>query len=135
MGEAAKLAEGGNYTEARAALDRAFITIKTGARTLRQDDTLVRSLNFASKEEEYHYEIDRNDTRQMLIKMLVDEKRAASPDLDRRMSAFIAKAKELRAKAEASAAAQDFVGAIKLLEESTAELVKAIRNAGVFTPG
>lgn len=135
MNEAAKLAEAGNYTEGRAALDRAFITIKTGVRGLRQGDTLVRSLNFASKEEEYHYEIDRNDTHQMLVKMVVDEKRAASPDLDRQVSAFVVKAKELRAQAEASAAEKDFIGAIKLLEESTAELVKAIRNAGVFIPG
>jgi len=135
MGEANKLAEAGNYTEGRAVLERAFITIKTGVSTLRHGDTLVRSLNFASKEEEYHYEVDRNDTHQMLIKMLVDEKRAASPDLDRQVSSFVARAKELRAKAEASAAAKDFAGAIKLLEDSTAELVKAIRNSGVYIPG
>ena len=39
---------------------------------MRSGDTLVRSLNFASKEEEYRYEIDRNDTHQMLIKVLVE---------------------------------------------------------------
>jgi len=133
--EATKLADAGKYAEGRTELDRAYVTLKTGVRGLREGDTLVRSLNFANKEQEYRYELDRNDTHQMLIKALVDEKRANSPDLSRRVSAFVARAKELRAKAEASATAKDFAGAIKLLEDSTAELVKAIRNAGVFIPG
>jgi len=135
MAAADKLAEAGKYAEGRIELDHAYITVKTAVRTLRHGDTLVRSLNFASKEEEYHYEIDRNDTHQMLIKVLIDEKRAESPDLDRQVSGFIAKAKELRTSAEANAKAKDFAGAIKLLEDSTTELVRAIRNAGVYIPG
>ncbi|OGS92301.1 MAG: hypothetical protein A2Z95_01205 [Gallionellales bacterium GWA2_60_18] len=129
------LADAGKYAEGRAELDRAYATVKTGVRSLRDGDTLVRSLNFASKEEEYRYEIDRNDTHQMLIMVLLDEKRAESPGLDRQVSAFIAKARELRVSAESGAAAKDFAGAIKLLEDSTAELVRAIRNAGVYIPG
>lgn len=135
VAEADKLAEAGKYEEGRAELDQAYIAIKTAVRALRHGDTLVRSLNFANKEEEYRYELDRNDTHQMLIKVLLDEKRADSPDLDRQVSAFVAKAKGLRADAEVRAAARDHAGAIKLLEDSTTELVRAIRNAGVYIPG
>lgn len=132
---ALKLASAGKHLEGRAELDRAYLVAKAGVGGLRDGDTLVRLLNFASKEEEYRYEIDRNDTHQMLIKVLVDEKRAAMPQLDKQVTKFINKANELRATAEASAAAKDFARAVSLLEESTAELVKAIRNAGVYIPG
>jgi len=135
VAEALKLANAGKYLEGRVALDRAYLVAKTGVGGLRSGDTLVRSLNFASKEEEYHYEIDRNDTHQMLIKVLVEEKRAASPQLDQQVSVFVSKASELRKAAEASARAKDFIQAIKQLEDSTGELVRAIRNAGVYIPG
>jgi len=132
---AARLAQAEKYKEGRAELDRAYLVAKVGISSLRGGDTLVRSLNFASKEEEYHYEIDRNDTHQMLIKVLVEEKRATNPMLDQQVMGFIGKARELRQAAETSAAKKDHQQAIKYLEESTAELVKAIRNAGVYIPG
>lgn len=135
VAEAARLAQGGKYKEGRAELDRAYLVAKAGISSLRSGDTLVRSLNFASKEEEYHYEIDRNDTHQMLIKVLVEEKRAANPMLDQQVQGFVAKAKELRSAAESAAAKRDHAQAVKLLEESTAELVRAIRNAGIYIPG
>lgn len=132
---AAKLADAGQYKEGRAELDRAYLVAKAGVSTLRSGDTLVRSLNFATKEEEYHYELDRNDTHQMLIKVLVEEKRATNPMLDQQVQNFLAKAKELRSTAEAAASKKDHAQAVKLLEESTAELVRAIRNAGIYIPG
>ena len=135
VAEAARLAQAGKYKEGRAELDRAYLVAKAGISSLRSGDTLVRSLNFASKEEEYHYEIDRNDTHQMLIKVLVEEKRATNAMLDQQVQAFVVKAKELRAAAEAAAAKRDHGQAVKLLEDSTVELVRAIRNAGVYIPG
>lgn len=135
VAEAAKLAQAGKYKEGRTELDRAYLVAKAGISSLRSGDTLVRSLNFASKEEEYHYEIDRNDTHNMLIKVLVEEKRASNPMLDQQVQAFVNKAKELRQQAEAAAAKRDHALAVKLLEESTVELVRAIRNAGIYIPG
>jgi hypothetical protein len=135
VAEAARLAQAGKYKDGRAELDRAYLVAKVGISSLRSGDTLVRSLNFASKEEEYHYEIDRNDTHLMLIKVLVEEKRAANPMLDQQVQVFVAKAKELRTAAEAAAAHRDHAQAVKLLEDSTVELVRAIRNAGIYIPG
>jgi len=130
VAEAAKLAQASKYKEGRAELDRAYLVAKAGVSGLRSGDTLVRSLNFANKEEEYHYEIDRNNTHQMLIEVLVSEKRG-----DAMVQGFVAKARELRVKAEAAAAAKDYDSGVKLLEESTAELVRAIRGAGIYIPG
>lgn len=135
VAEGQRLAQAGKFKEARSELDRAYLVAKAGISTLRSGDTLVRSLNFANKEEEYHYEIDRNDTHQMLIKVLVEEKRAANPALDQQVQGFLGKAKELRTAAEAAAVRRDHAKAVKLLEESTAELVRAIRNAGIYIPG
>ena len=135
IGEAGKLGAAGKYAEGRAELDRAYLVAKAAISSLRSGDTLVRSLNFASKAEEYHYEIDRNDTHLMLIKVLVDEKRATNPQLDQQVQTFVNKSRELRVSAEAAAASKDYAQAVKLLEESTTELVRAIRNAGVYIPG
>jgi len=128
--EAEKLAQAGKYKEGRSELDRVYIVVKAGVSGLRSGDTLVRSLNFASKEEEFHYEIDRNNTHQMLIEVLLSEKRA-----DSMVQRFVAKAKDLRAQAEGAAKGKDYATGVKLLEESTAELVRAIRGAGIYIPG
>jgi len=132
--EAKRLADAGDLDAARAILDQAYLTAKSAIGGMREGDTLVRTLTFASKEEEYRYELDRNDTHQMLIKVLLDEKREAG-NVDKMVRAFQDKAVQLRREAEARAARKDFDGAVRLLEQSTAELVRAIRGAGVYIPG
>lgn len=130
VAEAAKLAQAGKFKEGRSELDRVYLVAKAGISGLRSGDTLVRSLNFASKEEEYHYEIDRNNTHHMLIEVLLADKKA-----DGMVQQFIDKAKALRTQAEAAASSKDYANGVKLLEESTAELVRAIRGAGIYIPG
>ena len=135
IGEAQRLAAQGRYDEARPVLDRAYLTARVSIEAMRHGDTLVRSLNFASKREEYDYEIDRNDTHRMLIGVLLAERRDASGAMPSGMQALIDKAAVLRAQAEAQAKDGDHSGAIKLLEDSTRELVRAIRSGGVYIPG
>lgn len=132
MQDGEKLAAAGKYAEARTSLDRAYLAARSAIGSMRGGDTLVRTLNFATKEEEYHYELDRNDTHQMLIKVLIEDK-GASPDAMAKR--FIDKAHELRGQAEKAAGKGDHVRAIKLLEDSTTELVRAIRSAGIYIPG
>jgi hypothetical protein len=98
---------------------------------LRRGDTLVRSLQFASPREEYDYEIDRNDTHRMLIGVvLADRKEAAGA-----MQPGIDRAAALRADAEAQARRGGGAAAIRLLEDATRELVRAIRAGGLYIPG
>lgn len=131
IGEAQAIAAQGRYEEARPVLDRAYLTARVSIESMRRGDTLVRSLNFATKLEEYDYEIDRNDTHAMLIKMLLSDRK----DMAGTMAPFTEKAAALRAQAEAQAKRGDHAAGIRLLEDSTRELVRAIRSGGIYIPG
>jgi tetratricopeptide (TPR) repeat protein len=135
IAEAQAIAAQGRYEEARPILDRAYLTARVSIETLRRGDTLVRSLNFASKREEYDYEIDRNDTHAMLIRLLLADRKDASGAMPAGMQAFTDKAAVLRSEAEALARKGEHAGAIQKLEEATRELVRAIRSGGIYIPG
>jgi len=124
----------GKADEARAALDSTYETVKVSVESLREGETLVRELKFETKKDEYLYELDRNDTHRMLIQVLLAEK---MEDERARTTAegFISKAQSLRAEAETEAGRERFEQAIGLLEESTKELIRAIRSAGIYIPG
>jgi hypothetical protein len=124
----------GRMPQGREQLEQAYLIAKASVSAMRSGDTLVRSLSFASKEEEYRYEIDRNDTHQMLIRVLLEGRRQA-PGVDAMVAERVARARSLRAQAETSSGRGDHAAAIRLLEESTGELVRAIRSAGVYIPG
>ena len=132
--EASRLAAGADLAGARKPLDQAYLASKAAVANMRGGETLVRSLNFASKEEEYRYELDRNDTHQMLIEVLLQDRRSNAA-IDDRVRKALGEAGRLRKSAEEQAAKRDFEAGIKTLEQSTKELVKAIRSAGVYIPG
>jgi len=115
----------------RAVLDHAYLRAKVQIERLRGGETLVRALQFDSKDDEYHYELDRNDTFKMLVQLLVPDESASDP----RMKGFLDRARSLRSDADGKAAHREFDDAIKTLEQSTGEYQKAIRNAGVMIPG
>ena len=129
----AYLANGKNVV-ARQELDKAYHLLKVSIENIRAGQTLIRSLNFANAEEEYHYEVDRNDTHNMLVDLLVSEKKKSGYTEDR-ITAFINEAKLLREQADTHAREKDYEKAIELLEASTRQLVRAIRVAGIFIPG
>jgi len=131
LAQAQQLARDNRLDEGRAMLDRAYLTAKVSIESMRRGDTLVRSLNFASKREEYDYEVDRNDTHRMLIRVLLGEK----PGAQEAAQSAVDESARLRTSAEQAAARNDHEAAIKLLEESTRALVRAIRGAGVYIPG
>jgi hypothetical protein len=124
----------GNNSEAQAEIDKAYHLLKVSIESKRAGQTLVRSLQFETKEEEYHYEIDRNDTHNMLISLLVDDKKKSKYAQDQIMK-FVAEAEQLRKQADAYAGEDAFEIAIDLLEQSTKQLVRAIRSAGIYIPG
>ena len=135
IAQAQKLAAQERITEARALLDRAYLTARVSIESLRRGDTLVRSLIFTSKREEFDYEIDRNETHRMLINVLLSERKDAGGAMPPAMQAFVDQAAALRKDADAQARRGDHEGAIKTLEASTRELVRAIRAGGIYIPG
>lgn len=135
IGEAQAAAAQGRYEAARPVLDRAYLTARVSIESMRRGDTLVRSLNFASAREEYDYEIDRNETHRMLIDVLLADRKDAAGAMPAAMQPFTEKANALRGAAEAQAKKGDHAAGIKLLEDSTRELVRAIRSGGIYIPG
>jgi hypothetical protein len=134
VAQAEEMARGGRMAEARRTLDEAYMAVRAAIGGMRGGETVVRSLNFATKEEEYHYEIDRNDTHRMLVDVLLKDKRGTAT-IDSMVDQSLKTAADLRRDAEQQASRKDHAGAVKTLEDSTRELVKAIRGAGVYIPG
>jgi hypothetical protein len=129
----AKIAAPVDIDHARALLDKAYSIVKLEVEALREGDTLVRSLKFDSKADEYHYELDRNDTHQMLVTLLLKEERKV-PSVDTMVTKAVKEAARLRSVAEDARKKGDFDAAVDALEKSTDELVRAIRAAGVDIP-
>jgi hypothetical protein len=131
---AEEILKSGDAKLARQQLDGAYDKVRLSVKELRDGDTLVRELRFASKEDEYRYELDRNDTHQMLVKVLLED-RLQNEGVRERVTSLVSSAGDLRALAESQAGEGEFAEAVETLERSTAELVKAIRGAGVYIPG
>lgn len=129
-----ELLANGDIEAARTRLDSSYESVRSAVEGLREGETLVRELSFATKLDEYEYELDRNDTHQMLISLLVKDE---STDTRRReqSQSLISSAAELREEAKSLANDGQIEEAISMLEKSTDELIKAIRGAGLYIPG
>jgi len=134
LGRADALAAAGETAEARIRLDHEYERVKIAIEGLRDGDTLVRELHFDSKEDEYLYELDRNETHKMLVSVLLADK-LSDDRVKEKVLLLVSSADGLRINAELQAQDGHFEKAIETLEESTRELVKAIRGAGVYIPG
>ncbi|MEO5373992.1 MAG: hypothetical protein H7840_06875 [Alphaproteobacteria bacterium] len=132
--EIEKHAAAGNYETAVTLLDKAYSAVSVDVAGLREGDKLKKDLSFASPEEEYVYEIDRNDSHQYLLKMALSEK-PPNEMYVAQISGMRTQAEELRKAAEARGEAKDFTGGIKTLGDSTQLLIKALRMAGAYIPG
>lgn len=132
---AKKLKQQDRLKEGRKVLDEAYVAAKVAIENLRGGETLVRSLNFESAEDEYHYEVDRNDTHRMLIDVLLNEKMTSGSSVKTMVDKFMGQANTLRATADEQASNGEYEAAISTLEQSTKEIVRAIRSAGIYIPG
>ena len=134
VGQADRLLNNGEVPQARIEIDKAYHLVKVSIEAIRSGQTLVRSLQFESPEEEYLYEIDRNDTHSMLVGLLTDGKQQ-SVSTKNNIVKFVEEANILRRQAESYAEGNAFEQAIEILEQSTRQLVRAIRSAGIYIPG
>lgn len=128
------LIKDGKMAEAKIHIDRAYVATKLSVERARKGETLLRELSFETPEDEFKYELDRNDTHRMLLKVLLDDKLKNERIRDR-VDVHVAKSDTLREQALADAGNQEFETAIETMELSTKELVMAIRSAGIYIPG
>ena len=134
MQNAQQLMKSGKLTEAVDVIEKTYLSLKLSISRLREGDTLVRELNFATKEEEYQYELGRNKTHRVLLDILLKDK-LKNPKYSILMRKPLDKANQLQQQAESLAANGDFEEAVKVLEQSTKQIVRAIRAAGIYIPG
>jgi len=66
---------------------------------------------------------------------LLREKISNSTTTRAMVDKFLGKADELRKKADGQASAGEYESAVTTLEQSTKEIVRAIRSAGIYIPG
>ncbi len=125
----------GERDSARQTVDDAYLSIKLSLTRLRSGQTVVSALNFANKEEEYKYELDRNDTHKMLVQVVLKEKLDANPGLAKLVDMNMKIAADLRDKAHKQAEQGDFDAAVQTMEQSTGQIIRAIRAAGIYIPG
>ncbi len=134
IAEAETLHKAGNNVNARTKLDEAYAAATVSIERLRGGETLVRELHFETKEDEYNYEVGRNDTHRMLVDILAKEKIGDNPGVLKMVDMFMDKAAKTRTLAEQQAAGGDFDNAVETMELATKEILRAIRSAGIYIP-
>ena len=135
IAHANELKQQSRLKDGRKVLDEAYVAAKVAIEHLRGGETLVRSLKFDTAEDEYNYEVDRNDTHRMLVDILLKEKMQSESNVKNKVDKFMSEANKLRTVADEQASKGEYKAAISTLEQSTNEIVHAIRSAGIYIPG
>jgi len=134
LAEADALAAKGQHEKAQEPLEAAYERTRGLIRSMRAGQTLTRSLNFATVEEEYRYELKRNDSHFALLEFAIVEKNPLGSVVER-IHQNRDKARKVREAAEAKAKEGNYPGAIGELNSSTEILLQAIRMSGIYVPG
>ena len=124
-----------HYKKAIKTVHRALEIVEAAIATMRTGDTLVNALNFDSDEDEYQYEIDRNDTHFMLLSMFLSEFPEDNEALNKSVGLYETAANKFRKKAEEFASQGSYREAIDELEKSTMKIIRAIKSTGSHIPG
>jgi tetratricopeptide (TPR) repeat protein len=128
-----KNAEQQKFKEAFSALSKAYFLIASSIKTQRTGQTLIRSLDFATEKEAYEYELGRYENYQMLVNMMIDERKAFKRNA--RTKPFFDEASRYEAQAESLVKEGQYSEASKLIEKASKTLVNLLRDSGVHIPG
>jgi hypothetical protein len=135
VSQAERLYASGGVISARSHLDEAYGALTVAIEGLRGGRTLVHELYFATKQDEYKYEFDRNRSHRMLVKLLLEDTMHSNPSTAQVVLGLMSKADKARAIAARYAETGRYTAAISAMEKSTGHIVRAIRDAGVYIPG
>ncbi|HEY0635567.1 MAG TPA: hypothetical protein VGE00_09295 [Gammaproteobacteria bacterium] len=124
------LAEQGQYQQANELLNNMLGILITKTNVAIGSKTVTYDLNFASKEEEYRYEVDRNREYERLLPIALTQKQPTAA-VKGVMDKMIDKARALRRESEAAFEAQKIDDAIARMHESTEQLQNALKMVGV----
>ncbi|VAW44976.1 hypothetical protein MNBD_GAMMA04-2229 [hydrothermal vent metagenome] len=133
LSESEKQVEQQKFKEAFSSLSKAYFLIANSIKAQRTGQTLIRSLDFATEKEAYEYEVGRYENYQMLVNMMIDERKAFKRDA--RTKPFFDEAAGYERQADDLAKQGAYTEAGELIEKASKSLVNLLRDSGVHIPG
>ncbi len=133
IAESEKYVEQQKFKEAFSSLSKAYFLIANSIKNQRTGQTLIRSLDFATEKEAYEYELGRYENYQMLVDMMIDERKAFKRDA--RTKPFFDEASRYQSQADNLARQGKYSKAAELIEKASKSLVNLLRDSGVHIPG
>jgi len=131
VSEAETLAAKGRHNEANKILANAYKSTVTMLSKLHQGETFVYRLKFSSPADELAYERRRNDSYEMLIRILLQENPRMAAELQAMADRHVRESRALRERADAQAAAGAEGDAIRTMEAATLRLVRVLQAGGL----
>lgn len=133
LAKAEGLAAGGDHKNANAVLGDAYKAVVGALSRMLMAETIVYDLKFESPADEFKHELARNRSYEELLPLALAQMNTP------RETATLAErygqqSKELRDVAQKQAAAGDFQAALKVIQDATGQLQRALRVAGVIVP-
>lgn len=124
------LAEGGRLGDANKKLGEAYRLAVEEMSRLRAGQEVVLSLKFDTPADEYAYERKRFVSNEMMVDMMVAEGRA-SGERQKLVDGFVSEGRRLGGDAEARANSGQYEEAVKLMEQASAQLIRALQSMGL----
>lgn len=128
--ESAQLADGGRLGDASRKMADAYKLAVEEMSRLRAGQEVVLSLKFDTPADEYAYEKKRFASNEIMVDMMIAEGRAEG-DKRRLVDGFVDAGRQLGARADTRANAGQYPEAVKLMEQASIQLIRALQSMGV----
>lgn len=127
---AGELADKGDYAKANELLGNLLGSVVMKTNSSLKNKTFTYDINFETAIDEYKHELDRNEEYLRLIPVAIAQKQPSS-GIKSLMDKFVEKAQILRHDAETQYEEKQFESAVKSMQMSTSELIRALQISGV----
>jgi hypothetical protein len=128
--EAGALAGEGEHASANRRLEQAANAVESALSEARHRETLLHELTFTTPEEEYSYELQRNDSYALLVDMLGTKRQQTDTGLQY-LQRMLGENETLRKDASELYERGQVDAAIQALEEATRQLARTLRASGL----
>lgn len=133
LARSADLAARGRFADATRILREVYTSLVNALAALRASETVAHRLVFEAPKDELDYELNRLRSNELLVQLMVQEKKPA-PSVLIQVEADVAEAARFKALSNAQGASNDFTGALHSAEAANGHLVRALRRIGVYIP-
>ncbi|NMF88488.1 hypothetical protein GPA26_08315 [Aromatoleum petrolei] len=128
--ESRQLADAGRVGEAGKRMAEAYKLAVEELSRLRAGQEVLLSLKFDTPADEYAYEKKRFASNEIMVDMMVAEGRAIG-DKRHLVDGFVEEGRRLGVQADEHAAAGQHAEAVRLMEQASAQLIRALQSMGV----